>query len=301
LALERGALLVTGLRADRLLLEGGRAAGVEGQATGNGRRLRVRARCVVLACGALLTPPFLQRQNLLRRSRQLGRNLTIHPAAVVSALFDEEIRAFAAIPQGYCVDAFHREGILLEGASLPFDMGAALFNLAGRELMEVMDRYDHIASFGVMVSEHEGTGRVRPLPGGRRTLVSYRLTSEVRTALQRGMTQIGRIFLAAGAQRLFPGVRGIKELRSIQDLERFSKTKLRARDLSLSAYHPLGTCRIGPDPRTSVLDPDHQAHELPGLYVCDGSAVPTSPTVNPQITIMAMATRAAERIASALS
>jgi choline dehydrogenase-like flavoprotein len=93
----------------------------------------------------------------------------------------------------------------------------------------------------------------------------------------------------------------VKELRSSEDLERFERMKLRAGDLMLSAYHPLGTCRIGRDPRSSVLDPEHQAHELPGLYVCDGSAVPTSPMVNPQVTIMAMATRAAMRIASRLS
>jgi choline dehydrogenase-like flavoprotein len=290
LALEHSALLITGLRAERLLLEGGRAVGVEARAATGGRRLRIRASRVVLACGALLTPVFLQRQGLLRRSKQLGRNLSIHPAAAMAALFDERIRAFQAIPQGYCVDEFQGEGILLEGGSLPLDLGATLFQLVGEELIKVMERYERIASFGVMVSE-----RVRCLPGGR-VLVLYWLRDEVLAKLQEGISQIGRIFLAAGARRLFPPARGIKELRSPEDLERFEHSKLRARDLVLSAYHPLGTCRIGPDPRSSVLDPEHRAHELPGLYVCDGSAVPSSPMVNPQVTIMAMATRAAERI-----
>ena len=300
LALEQGALLVTRLRADRLLLEGGQAAGIEGRSGGSGRRLRVRARRVVLACGALLTPALLQRQRLLGRSKQLGRNLTIHPAAAVAALFDEPIRAFAAIPQGYCVDEFQEEGILLEGGSLPLDLGATLFPLVGGELMELMESYERVASFGVMASEGRGGGRVRCLPGGR-VLVQYRLRNEVLAKLQKGVGRIGRIFLAAGASRVFPAARGAKELRSSEDLERFERMKLRAGDLMLSAYHPLGTCRIGPDPRSSVLDPEHQAHELPGLYVCDGSAVPTSPMVNPQVTIMAMATRAAMRIASRLS
>jgi choline dehydrogenase-like flavoprotein len=300
LALEHSALLVTGLRADRLLLEGGQAVGIEGHARGSGRRLRVRAGRVVLACGALLTPAFLQRQGLLGQSKQLGRHLTIHPAAAMAALFDEPIRAFEAIPQGYCVDEFQEEGILLEGASLPFDMGATFLNLVGGELMEVMESYDRVASFAVMVSESRGGGRVRSLPGGR-LLVHYRVTDEVLAKLQRGVAQIGRIFFAAGASRVFPPSLEIKEFRSLGDLERFEGMRLRARDLMLSAYHPLGTCRIGPDPRSSALDPEHRAHHLPGLYVCDGSAVPTSPMVNPQLTIMAMATRAAERIASRLS
>jgi choline dehydrogenase-like flavoprotein len=49
-----------------------------------------------------------------------------------------------------------------------------------------------------------------------------------------------------------------------------------------------------------VLDPDHRTHELPGLIICDGSALPSSPTVNPQVTIMAMAMRAAERLTARL-
>jgi len=50
-----------------------------------------------------------------------------------------------------------------------------------------------------------------------------------------------------------------------------------------------------------VVDPDHQVHDVPGLYVVDGSSVPSPPGVNPQVTIMAMATRAAEKIAGALA
>jgi choline dehydrogenase-like flavoprotein len=54
---------------------------------------------------------------------------------------------------------------------------------------------------------------------------------------------------------------------------------------------------MGVDPRSSVVDAGHQVHDIPGLYVVDGAAVPTSLGVNPQITIMALATRAAEQIA----
>jgi choline dehydrogenase-like flavoprotein len=50
----------------------------------------------------------------------------------------------------------------------------------------------------------------------------------------------------------------------------------------------------------SVIDRDHQCHAVPGLFVVDGSSVPTSLGVNPQMTIMALATRAAERIACIL-
>jgi choline dehydrogenase-like flavoprotein len=58
---------------------------------------------------------------------------------------------------------------------------------------------------------------------------------------------------------------------------------------------------MGRDPKTSVVNLDHEAHDLPGLYVVDGSSVPGPPGVNPQLTIMALAARAAERIAARLS
>jgi choline dehydrogenase-like flavoprotein len=58
---------------------------------------------------------------------------------------------------------------------------------------------------------------------------------------------------------------------------------------------------MGKDPGKSVVGPDHQAHDVPGLYIADGASVPSSLGVNPQVTIMAMATRAAEKIAAALA
>ena len=56
--------------------------------------------------------------------------------------------------------------------------------------------------------------------------------------------------------------------------------------------HPLSTCRMGDDPATSALDDQHELRGHPGLFVTDGSAVPTSLCVNPSLTIAALAERA---------
>lgn len=60
--------------------------------------------------------------------------------------------------------------------------------------------------------------------------------------------------------------------------------------------HLLGTCRMGTDPASSVIDPDHRTHDVPNLFVCDGSSLVTSGRGQPTMTIMALAFRAAERI-----
>jgi choline dehydrogenase-like flavoprotein len=62
------------------------------------------------------------------------------------------------------------------------------------------------------------------------------------------------------------------------------------------ATHMLGTCRMGHDPRNSVVDRDHRAHDVPNLFICDGSSLVTGGRGQPTATIQALAFRAGERI-----
>jgi choline dehydrogenase-like flavoprotein len=68
---------------------------------------------------------------------------------------------------------------------------------------------------------------------------------------------------------------------------------------TLLGWHLLGTVRMGDDPETSVVDADHRAHDVPNLYVVDGSSFPTGAAVNPTNTVQALALRAADRIGAA--
>jgi choline dehydrogenase-like flavoprotein len=60
--------------------------------------------------------------------------------------------------------------------------------------------------------------------------------------------------------------------------------------------HLLGTCRMGGDPSNSVVNADCRSHDIPNLFICDGSVFPTSTGVNPSLTIQAIAARTAARI-----
>ena len=112
---------------------------------------------------------------------------------------------------------------------------------------------------------------------------------------------VGAIALVLRARRVHTPIAGFDVLESPDALSDLRRATLRAWDFDLSAYHPLGTARMGADPSTSVVDANHQTHDTAGLYIVDGAAVPTSLGVNPQITIMALATRAAETIAATLA
>lgn len=291
MALDRGAMLVSSACVERIIVEGGAARGVVARCAGGGR-LTARARMTALACGSLMTPVLLESNGLANSSGMVGKNLSIHPASKVMALFDEEIDMARGIPQGYCIEHFADEGIMFEGSSTPFDVTSVALPFAGPLFTEVMERYRNLASFGFMIKD-SSRGRVRRGPGGK-PLIFYSLNRHDVRRMQRATKVLCEIFLEAGAKRIFPSVHGFDEIGSMAQIEALGRARLRAGDLEVTAYHPLGTCRMGTDPRTSVVGPDHQTHDVPDLYVVDGSAVPSSLGVNPQVTIMAMATRAAE-------
>ena len=301
MALRAGAEIICGAHVERILTESGRAVGVVARAVGHRHKrseITFRARAVVIACGTLITPVLLGRNGLCDSSDQLGRNLSIHPAVASMAVFNEDISSFNAIPQGYSIEEFHEEGLLYEGATTPLEVAMTALTFVGPKLIQLAERYDRVATFGFLV-EDSSRGRVRVVRG--RPVITYVLNDADVARLKRGVDILAQVFFAAGAASVLPMVHGFDELRSRADLARFRATSLKARDFNVSAYHPLGTARMGSDPANSVVGANHETHDVRGLYITDGSAVPSSLAVNPQMTIMALATRAAERIDTALS
>jgi choline dehydrogenase-like flavoprotein len=302
-ALKHGAELVTAARVDFVDIVAGRARGVTATLAGpdgfgkrGGRRpkLTVKADAVVVAGGTMMTPLLLRRSRACLSSGWLGKNLSIHPATKVMALFDERVEQWRGIPQGYSIDHFADEGLMFEGSSLPLDVAALGVPWTGARYMEIMEQYPHLATFGFMIQD-ESRGEVREGPGGS-PLLFYNMNARDLALMQRGLAVLSEVFLRAGARRVFPFVAAHDEVTSPDDLARLRSAALRPGDFEVTAFHPLGTCRVGADPKTSCLDPEHEAHDVARLFVCDGSAVPSSLGVNPQITIMAMALRAAEAI-----
>ena len=292
-ALERGAMLFTGLRAERVLRENGRAVGVE-CATKNGKTIRVRGKAVVFAGGALPTPMFLMKQGLANSSGELGKNLTLHPSGGMSALFEDQVRGFEHIPQGYGCDEHLRDGILLTAAQPDFNYAPMLFPFAGRRLMEVMNEIEHVASFAILISDST-KGRIALDVSGNATAY-YRVSAEDAARYHRGLVAMSEICWEAGAKKIWPAILGMDTVEK-SERKKFRSHEVSPSELLLTSYHPLGTCKMGKDPKTSVVGLDHEVHDVPGLFIADGSTVPGPLGVNPQLTIMAMATRAAGKIA----
>lgn len=296
IALRAGAELFPGARVTRIIVEGGEARGVVAH-TDTGRVLTVHARKVVVACGAIMTPILLEAQGLAGSSGWLGKNLSIHPAAGAMAELDEQIDPWKGIPQGYSIHELHDEGILFEGASVPLEMSMSMTSLIGPDLVRLAEGFDRVATFGFMI-EDASRGSVSAVRG--QPVIRYWLGDRDVAHIKRAVDVLAQIFFAAGARTVHAPIAGFERL-GPDDLPALRRADLRAWDLELSAYHPLGTARMGRDPARAVVDANHQHHDIRSLYVVDGAAVPTALGVNPQVTIMALATRAAERIAAALA
>ena len=308
LAVKAGARIISGCRVDELVVADGRAAGVRGScldpetgAVQRDARFEIRARTVVLAAGAVYTPALLQRQRLANSSGQAGRNLRIHPGCGVLGVFDRDLYAWKGVMQSYYVDEKLRDGILVEATYPPPGVGYSAGGIGGKgtELKDMLARYRQTAAAGLIISD-SGTGRVRSTPG-RGLLITYDLhPDDLRKTLE-GIRLATEVYLAAGAEEVHTLLPGMPAVRKRDELARITEGRWTAADLKLSAYHPMGTCRMGNDPRSSVVDVHGQSHDLPGLMIADASVLPGSTYVNPQITIMALAARNARHLAAQIS
>ncbi len=288
-AWDAGATTYTGARVTEIAMRRGHACGVSAR-TAAGGRLEVRAELVVLAAGAIHTPLLMRRQGLGSGSGELGANLSIHPATAVRAIFEEDIDMAKGVPQSYYIDEFADQGIMLEGAGGPPDYTAAsLASYTAAETRRIMLEYRRMSQFGAMVSDRS-RGSVRKRAG--RVEIHYRLVPADVATFKLALERLGELYAAAGARTVLFPVDGLPPLPA-GELGALRERELRAEDLTLMAFHPLGTARAGDDPRRAVVDEDLRVHGVQGLYVADGSVIPSSLAVNPQLTIMALATRLA--------
>jgi choline dehydrogenase-like flavoprotein len=277
--------------AGRQRVSGVRARMVDPQTDRPGPRVHVRARHVVLSCGATQTPVLLLNNGLANGSGQVGRNLTLHPNAKALAIFDEELLGWQGVHQAYQVHEFLDEGILLAAPFLQPQILALTVPLLGDELWELLQHTNRMLCGGILV-EDSTTGTVSRGPYGS-ALLRYRMTPYDLERCQRGLALIAEVYFAAGAKRVVLPIHGAPVLEGPEDIPRIFEHPIDPRDIEIATVHLMGSCRMGVDPRRSVVDARGEAHEVEGLWIADASVLPTSIGVNPMLSIMAVAARTA--------
>lgn len=305
---KAGGRIYSDARAERVVVEDGRAVAIEGSLVDRGTdrpkaRFRVAADVIVLAGGALGTAELLLRSV---EDDVVGRRFYMNPHYFVFADFGREIDNVTGIPCAYSVHGTRLErhderGRYLGGGYTMLcshqspGVTGALFSEIGAEHRERMAKWRRLGSLMSVIDE-TNPGRVY-LDGHGNRRVWHRVRGvDVHKAVDY-LRQASRIFLAAGAEEVWiPDVWGTV-VRSEDDVRR----KIGLRSVLPNAQfaagsHLLGTAPLGADPADAFAAPTGEAHRVRNLYVADGAAVPGSVSVDPSLTIMAVARRVAAHV-----
>jgi choline dehydrogenase-like flavoprotein len=225
------------------------------------------------------------------RAPGLGRHITLHPAARIVAFFDRELRGWDGALQSVYSDAFAADGIKLVGVYSAVNVLAASMPGVGPSLADRVRRMANLGVFGAMIHDEAG-GRVLRGPG-REPLLLYRMSTRDYGRLRRAIRVLAEIALAGGATEVIPPIFGLPPVKTPAQARALETDPIDPRRIECLAFHPLGSARMAADARSGVVDQDGECYGLPGLFVADGSILPTSIGVNSQVAIMALATHVA--------
>jgi choline dehydrogenase-like flavoprotein len=305
-AFDAGARIIVNCPAERVLVDGGRAAGVEGR-TADGHKVTVRSRAVVSACGALHTPALLARSGI--DSPALGKNLQLHPVLIVWGIFDEEVRPWEGV-LGATFSDEHLDlgegyGIKYEHAATPPSILAIFAPWRGaREHSELMQALPYTAGYGCLQRTRD-SGEVEVGSDGL-PAAHWALSEFDRGVMRRGLDGAAQILEAGGARRIYsshagwvsyePGRNGGRE-KFLDDADRAGWGPAQ---VTLGAFHIMSSARMGSSREDSFCDGNGESWDVKSLYVCDGAALPTGLGVNPMITIEAVAHKIARGMAAQL-
>jgi choline dehydrogenase-like flavoprotein len=257
------------------------------------------ARVVVAAGGAVGTPALLLRSGFGASLPRLGEGFTCHPAHILAAEHDRPITNDVGHPKSFFLDRAAEEGFLLETCMyFPFTTAKNLTGF-GEPHSALMRAYSRLQMILVLACDKAVPGNRVTVDRDGKAVVRYTFTPATVKALVSATRAAARIFFAAGARRVHapsadPPLLSREEAGALDT--RIDVRYFKAGKISVSAAHLMGGCGMGPDASSSVTDSWGRVHGLPWLFAADASLFPDSLEINPYLTIMALADRAAERI-----
>jgi choline dehydrogenase-like flavoprotein len=286
-ALAAGARLLSQTRIDRLERSGARVTAGLGR-TGCGgpdeESIRIDCKQVVVCAGAIQTP------RLLRNSgwSHVGNGLTLNPMVRIVARFPEPVNVPSYGVPVVQIEAFKPAMTIGCSYSAPPHLGMWLEG-SPSSLRTQLEDWERLAVFYVKVCG-QGAGTVRTTPVFGDALVRYRVHTDDFGALGLGLSRLTQALFAAGATEVHSPLPGADALTSASQAASMVDI-LGPRNASLSAIHLHSTVRMGEDKRRCGADSFGHLFGADNVYVNDSSLLPTSPGVNPQGTILAIARR----------
>ena len=263
--------------------------------------IEITAQVIMVAANTINTDQLLINSGVANSSGLVGKNLILQPQTMVAAEFDEKLDSHRGITQAYFCDEFEEadeerglSGFRLEGAFGQPGIVANLMPGFGAWTKEVMTRYNYMAAMMILVPE-EPSGEVKINKYGR-PMVHYEMRDDTKRRMMQGMKEGAKVMLAAGAKRVIFVYETPTVIESESELSVVDETGVGACRQSIMAFHIQGTCRMGPDPKTSVVNNYMESHDVRNLFVVDASVCPSTSSSHNMVAVMAMAHRVADYI-----
>jgi choline dehydrogenase-like flavoprotein len=274
-------------------------------------RIIVNSKIVIISAGAIASSKILLMNGISQSTA--GNGLCLHPGIQVIGDFDYEIKGNQGIPMAYTVHDFgvtrktdeniknsNYDGseFLLESIFLPLTQFSIALSGSGIwEHMRLIQRFNNYSMAGIVVRDGN-LGKVK-LTSTERASVTYEPSIKELKALAKGTEILAKMWFALGAKKVIVPYRGLSSVDREEDIPKIMDRIIKEpRNLLLGSAHPQSGNRIGNNGGDgSVVDSDCKVHGFKNLFVCDASVFPTSVGVNPQITVMTIASIIAARIA----
>jgi choline dehydrogenase-like flavoprotein len=302
-----GAKFIFGAEVQTVQTKNGKASGVRATLQANSTNFEIKSKAVVIAAGSINTPAILFRSGF---KKNVGRNLKLHPTTAISGVYTKPINMWSGPPQTIKVtkwlnlDGAHH-GFWIEAVpGHPGLYASAIPWTSGRAHKELMLKMPNSSGTIVLLRE-SGSGRVGIDKNGR-PVCNYSLSDLDKSHLKRGLVETAKILAASGAWGIATlHVDGLlvessnRSRLNSSDLDRFedeiNKREIAPNKISLFSAHIMGSARMGKEVN-SFCDDFAQSYEVPMLFIGDASVLPSSPGINPMVTIMSLAKRNAMHI-----
>jgi choline dehydrogenase-like flavoprotein len=292
-AIDHGAEILADTRVLKLVRNNGRIEGARCRRTrpdGTIEDLFIRAEHVFVCGGAIHTPALLQRSGIWRN---VGNGLKMHATVKIAARFPHPID-HGDVPM-HRVTEFAPSLTIGGSASRRGHVALALADSAA-DYADALANWENVAVYYAAIRS-EGSGRVVALPRVSSPLVTYNLTDADMSRLARSLVHLGEVLLAAGATEMYPSATGAVVARNTNDLGKWWDAVTRNR-ANLMTVHLTSTVRIGENRARTGADSFGRVWGYENLRVNDASLLPDAPGVNPQGTIMAIASRNSDHFLS---
>lgn len=273
--------------------------------------LKVRAKHFVLSAGSIGSPGVLLRSNAPDPYHTLGKRTFLHPVNTCTATMNKPVKGYEGAPQSIYSDEFlWKEGIdgpagfKLEVAPV-FPGGlAAQEALHGERLAQRINNLPFVNSTIALLRDgfHEDSpGGTVKLRDDQSPVLDYPITDYLKRGFTKAYLTMAELQFAAGAKSVSAAHHDANEWSTWKEAQAaIPKLAMKPLRAALFSAHVMGGCAMGTSPKSSVIDPSGQHHQIRNLSVIDGSCFPTSIGANPQLSIYAIAAKLATQLASRL-